>query len=191
MELNEENLALLEALTRMMKPYQLWMMVGLPGSGKSSNVEHYFKIGGDEVVGDVIVSTDNIIEKMASAEGKTYDDVFEYTIKSAQKQMNEELTEAVKNHTKVIFWDQTNLSKKTRAKKIEQFKKIPGSELYTIGVCFLDTPYEMCLERIKNRPGKNISITIMESMKSQLEIPEYSEGIDELWHITPEKHIKF
>jgi predicted kinase len=95
------------------------MLSGIPTSGKSTYVS--FLLQKPEFYNAVVLSTDNYIEKVAKENNLSYNEVFENEIKSAIKQLNVDLSEALKNNRSIIH-DQTNLTQKSRAKKI---KKIP------------------------------------------------------------------
>jgi adenylate kinase len=90
-------------------------MVGLPGLGKSTLLNF---VDNPEFGDTVFVySTDRYIENAADRLGKTYDDVFEEYVGSATKYMNDALNRAIKDGVDV-YWDQTNLGVKKRAKII-------------------------------------------------------------------------
>ena len=145
----------------------IYMLIGVPASGKSTWVE---KNKGDALV----ISTDNLIETYAADNGKTYNEVFKEQIKIANK--------VVLEHVKVAFaagqdvvWDQTNLTKKSRATKLAM---VP--EHYRKEAVFFATPLEEEWQRrLSSRPGKSIPAHILDSMVEMLEMPELDEG----WHI--------
>jgi predicted kinase len=151
---------------------KLYMLIGVPGSGKST----WIKNQNFDTNTVVVVSTDDIIEKRALAQGLTYSDVFQAEIRYATTEMNRNLTVAVANN-KDIVWDQTNLTVKSRRAKLAQ---IPDQYL-KIAVYFI-TPDDSELERrLKSRPGKVIPANIVIGMKSQLQRPEQDEGWHEVW----------
>jgi predicted kinase len=70
-------------------------------------------------------------------------------------------------------WDQTNTSRKSRAKKLLQL-----SEYNKIAV-FFETPPDVVLDkRLASRPGKEIPDYVMRTMKENLEYPTLEEGFD-------------
>src|SRR6056297_370771 len=88
----------------------VYMLIGVPGSGKSTFVEaqdHNF----------VYVSSDYFVEKFAQKMGKSYDEVFKEVAPRAMRLMNRRVQVARRNKHDVI-WDQTNVSAKSRAKKL-------------------------------------------------------------------------
>lgn len=163
-------------MVTMSKPYKMYMLVGLPGSGKSTYV-NMLKV--DPNYTALVASTDNYLELVAKSKRSTYDEVFKTYIDYAQNNMTETIKQAVEFKFNLI-WDQTNLSIKTRKKKLIQFKAIKGSENYEKIAVFFDTDYRVCQERIKNRPGKTIPSGIMNNMIETLQIPTKTEGFDDV-----------
>lgn len=149
----------------------LYMLIGVPGSGKSTWLAgHPFDWSTTR-----IISTDNIIERRAQEQGKTYSEVFQREIKGATHQMNRELKQAVLDGADIV-WDQTNLTKKSRAAKLAE---IPDT--YRKVAVFFPTPSDDELKRrLASRPGKTIPANVVLGMKSQLERPGKDEGFDEV-----------
>jgi predicted kinase len=149
------------------------MLVGVPGSGKSTWIKNQ-----NFDSNTVVISTDDIIEQRARAQGLTYSDVFQTEIKSATAEMNRILMDAVANN-KDIVWDQTNLTVKSRRPKLAQIPK----EYLKIAVYFA-TPADVELQRrLNNRPGKVIPANIVLGMKSQLQMPALDEGFDRVQYV--------
>ena len=146
------------------------MLVGIPCSGKSTFVNRLKKIPFWENA--VVLSTDNYIEKVAQEHNTTYSEIFEDCIDEATRQLELSLIEA-KDKGKNIIYDQTNLTVKTRKKKLS---KLPS--LYARGVIYFDISLEDALERNKHREGKFIPENILKRMYHQLEVPTLEEGFD-------------
>lgn len=149
----------------------LYMLIGVPGSGKSTWIanQNY------DTSNTVVISSDNIIERRATDRGLTYSDVFQEEIKSATAEMNENLKSAIAQKMNII-WDQTNLTVKNRKSKLamipEEYEKI---------AVFFKTPDEVeWRRRLENRPGKVIPNNILLGMNSQLEQPCTDEGWDNI-----------
>lgn len=149
---------------------KLYMLVGLPASGKSTWVE---KQKFDSKV--AIVSTDKHIDEYAKSLGKTYNDVFAEYYNTAKKLMNAEIESAV-NAQKNIVWDQTNTTKASRVLKLKQ---IPDNYLKIAIVIALPQEKEHD-RRLKSRKGKIISQRVISQMKDGYEKPELSEGFDSI-----------
>jgi len=152
----------------------LYMLIGVPGAGKSTWLAKQAFNQNDIR----IISTDNIIEQRAHEQGKTYSEVFQKEIKGATHQMNRELKQAIADGANIV-WDQTNLTKKSRAGKLAG---IP--EPYRKVAVFFTTPDDSELKRrLASRPGKTIPINIIMGMKSQLERPGIDEGFVEVINV--------
>lgn len=149
---------------------KLYMLVGLPASGKSTWVE---KQKFDSKV--AIVSTDKHIDEYAKSLGKTYNEVFAEYYNIAKKLMNAEIESAV-NAQKHIVWDQTNTTKASRVLKLKQ---IPDNYLKIAIVIALPQEKEHD-RRLKSRKGKIISQRVISQMKEGYEKPELSEGFDSI-----------
>ena len=152
------------------------MMVGIPTSGKSTYVNNLLKY--EPWRNAVVLSTDNFIEQEAKNVNSTYDELFGDLIKPATKKLNKDLDDAVRNRQSIIH-DQTNLTQKTRAKKLARipsfYQKIA---VYTI-ITFTEA-----LQRNKNRPGKVISERDLSDMLINYQIPTKDEGFDLILKIT-------
>jgi predicted kinase len=149
---------------------ELVMLCGIPTSGKSTYVKKLKLL--DYWKDAVVLSTDNYIEKYATRVGQTYNEVFDDTIDEATRQLELAFIEA-KDKGRDIIWDQTNLSIKSRRKKLS---KLPSS--YARGVIYFKVSLEDALERNKTREGKFIPESILKRMYHQFEIPTLQEGFD-------------
>lgn len=148
---------------------KLYMLIGVPGSGKSTWIKNMCDKS------QVILSTDDKIEAAASAQGKTYNDVFKSEIAAAEKQMYKD-AEAAFADDRTVIWDQTNITAKTRKKKLNI---VPDH--YDIVAVYFATPDDDELKRrLDSRVGKTIPANIVMGMKSQLEEPQHSEGFVEI-----------
>ena len=152
---------------------KLYVLVGVPGSGKSTWIEN------QKWAKDIpIVSTDRFVEHYAKEQGKTYSEVFEEYMPIAVKLMANQALICQANN-KDIIWDQTSTTVATRAKKI---RMLPN--YYKIAVVF-KTPEEQELKRrLGSRPGKNIPWEVVQdmAMKLEQEPPTEAEGFDEIWY---------
>jgi predicted kinase len=146
------------------------MLCGIPTSGKSTYVEKLKKL--DYWKDAVVLSTDDYIEREAKRMGLTYNQIFDDVIDNATRELELQLNMA-KDKGKDIIWDQTNLSVKTRKKKL---RKLPS--FYRRGVVYFEVSLEEALERNKNREGKFIPESILKRMWHQFEIPTRNEDFD-------------
>lgn len=152
----------------------LTVLVGLPGSGKSTSVPEDFD--------GFVYSTDNFIERQAKAHGQTYDIAFKGSIDLATKTMNTLLSNAIKIEDDVL-WDQTNMSSKKRLGILSKFPKTYRK------ICICRVPPQDASEwaeldrRILTRAthtGKMIPHHIIESMADSYVEPTLDEGFDEV-----------
>lgn len=150
--------------------YRMWMLIGVPGSGKSTWRN---RISTDAVV----LSTDDRIDAIAAAEGKTYTEVFKDNIAAAEKAMYQDAMRAFASGQDVI-WDQTNLTAKSRAKKLI----IVPDDYEKIAVYFPTPEPDELKRRLDSRPGKTIPANIVMGMISTLQPPTKEEGFDSILH---------
>jgi predicted kinase len=149
-----------------------WFLIGLPGSGKSTYIKNMGFNG-------VRVSTDDYIEMIAAKENKTYNEVWDNkTYKDAERWAKDALNHAIDNHRNIIY-DQTNLTAKTRKKKLDA---IPET-YYKIGIVFKTLDLGDYFSRLKGRQGKTIPLHIIENMAISFEVPTTEEGFDQIYNI--------
>ena len=152
---------------------KLYVLVGVPGSGKSTWVQN------QEWAKDIpVVSTDRFVEAYAKEQGKTYSEVFEEYMPIAVKLMANQALICQANSLDVI-WDQTSTTVATRAKKI---RMLPN--YYKIAVVFKTPSTAELQKRLASRPGKNVPWDVVSKMASQMEAepPTKEEGFDEIWY---------
>ena len=150
---------------------RLYMLVGVPGSGKST----WIRSRNHDAV---IASTDDKIEAAAAAQGLTYDAVFESEFKAANAALREDVKQAVKDQRDII-WDQTNLTAKSRRGKLGQVPK----HYERIALYFPTPDGEELARRLASRAGKTIPVHVMASMIASLEPPVPSEGFDAIYQV--------
>lgn len=149
------------------------MVIGIPGSGKSTWVKKFVENLEPEVVDEwVVASSDDFIEEWASFRGMTYTQYFTpMDHEVAERAVIEMVRQAVKDG-KNIIWDQININKKERAKRL---KLIP--ENYSKYFNFFRTPEpEELKTRLCSRPDKFIPQEVIMKMIEQLEVPSLEEG---------------
>jgi predicted kinase len=157
---------------------EIYILVGLPGSGKSTWVNS--KIRNSPISYD-IVSSDNIIEKIAKKQNKTYSEVFVDNASYANKQIWIDFKNAINsNHS--IIWDQTNMSIKKRS---DILRKVPENYKKIAVVFNLDD--DELIKRLDARAkseGKTIPSHIILNMKNQYQEPTKNEGFDDIIYVT-------
>ncbi len=154
----------------MTKPI-LHMLIGLPCSGKTSYALRMPPYR--------IVSTDDIIAAISYQYKYTYDECFRQLIDFATLETNRQIDRLIKQPESFV-WDQTNLTKKSRAKKLNRF----SPSVWQKNAYFFHTPDEKeWKRRLSNRPGKTIPPHILKQMQENMEQPEKDEGFDMIYFI--------
>jgi len=150
----------------------LYMLIGVPGSGKSTwaKSQNWIKIC-------TYISTDELVEEYAKRTNSTYNEVFQEYMPEAVKVMTNMVIEARKAG-KDIVWDQTSCTVITRAKKI---KMLPHYR--KIAVVFKTPPETELRARLDSRPDKIIPWEVVSDMANKLEQQPVTleEGFDEIW----------
>jgi len=148
----------------------LYVLVGVPGSGKSTWIGHQ-TFDWDTTV---IVSTDRHVERYAKSVGQTYNEVFDDYMPTAVGLMATEARDAFENN-KIVIWDQTSTSVKTRAKKLRM-----APEHYTKIAVVFKTPAAELHVMMLDRPGKNIPDYVLRNMIANFVYPTVDEGFDRI-----------
>lgn len=151
---------------------EAYVLVGLPGSGKTTWVNRMIK---DAEY--VVISSDDEIEKYAKSKGKTYSDVFAEYAKTATSIMQTNLRNAIRNNSNII-WDQTNMSAKKRKGIIQQIPK----HYNKIAVVFqVDRKeLEQRLNKRADETGKTIPLHIVDNMQKAFTMPTTEEGFHQI-----------
>lgn len=149
------------------------ILVGVPASGKSTwHRNKYGDYTAPSGYWSGVVSTDKIIEEVASSYGMTYDEGFKGLIQFAEKVMWRQITAYLMRGSDFVI-DRTNLTAKSRAKFIQKLKL----HRYEIECMVFPQPEpEEWKRRLDSRPGKNIPQEALDRMVDSYEIPLMSEG---------------
>ena len=148
-----------------------YIMVGVPGSGKSSWIR------AQKWTNDCInVSTDFHVEQYAKEKGKTYSEVFDEYMSTAVELMVSDVKNAMEFNQDII-WDQTSTTIASRRRK---FNMLEG---YTMIAVVMKTPsLDELTQRLASRPGKIIPESVVKHMIDNFEMPTTQEGFDQVWY---------
>jgi predicted kinase len=111
---------------------QFIMLIGVPGSGKTTFRHRFIK----EHPNYNVLSFDDIIEEYCKLEHLTYDEVYEddITLRMIDKRLNIKLKDMIQKKSNIIC-DGTNLSVKSRSRKTSQI----GSEYHKKAYVFISS----------------------------------------------------
>lgn len=152
---------------------KLIMLVGLPGSGKSTFAKH---------LSGVRLSTDDTIEAVSKASGLTYNEVFKSVIQPATEKLDRDLSQAI-SEQKDIVWDQTNLTKKSRKRKLSE---IPDN-YEKICFYFFSTVWNVKkVNQDRKSFGRALPDDLLMNLIDGAQIPDESEGFDKVYTIIGE-----
>lgn len=175
LNIDDENKSKLDAMFSSRSP-QIILLVGLPGSGKSTFTNNYqLKKHG------IVASTDDIIEERAKKMGMTYSEAFhKIDFKSVEKEMKDNILKASKEGKNIIV-DQTNMSNKSRLSKMDL---VPNSyDRYAIVFWPDINVVKARLEKRAKETGKVIPQKVIDSMLANYVPPSDREGFKSIIYV--------
>ena len=146
----------------------LILLVGIPGSGKTTYAQTYIK----EHLDTIHLSSDGIRKELWGDEATQGDNNEVFAL--MQKRAVETL-----NNGQNILYDATNITRKDRAYIISQCPKFAKVEAHIIWA-----PIETCIERDAARK-RTVGKEVIDRMLKRFQAPYYDEGIDEIKIILP------
>ena len=155
----------------------LYLMVGVPGSGKSTYVKNILKDG------DIYISRDEIRYSLLTEEDDYFakeNEVIKTFIDNIDKSLvNEE-------YCGDVYADATHLSPKSRAQVLNQLKNKDK-----VSIIYLDIPLNIILERNAQRKGRAlVPENVVRRMYNSIILPTKAEGIEELIVIDENQKVK-
>ncbi len=148
---------------------KFYMMIGVPGSGKSTWIKQH------NTAGTIVASSDAYLDSIATNSNRTYSEVFAINIKDANNHAKHIAQRAFELNLDLI-WDQTNINRKSRKPKLDM---VPD-HYEKIAVVFATPDSAELKKRLDSRPGKHIPNNIVMAMASSLEQPSAAEGFDKI-----------
>ena len=159
----------------MSKQPKLFMLIGLPGSGKSTFARNKVKFY-DNTCNEtklVIVSSDDIREELYGTRSCQKDPARVFEI------AHERIINSLEQGWDVIF-DATNITRKNRASLL---KKIPAYTEKFAQICW--APISTCIERDLKREF-SVKADVIWKMAYKFQMPFYDEGFDHICISYPE-----
>lgn len=159
-----------------MKQKRLYLMCGIPGSGKSTVAENYIKNNNNVIW----VSRDKIRFSLLK-EGEDYfsheDEVFDTFINYINQTLE-------RDEIHSVYIDATHLNKRSRNKTLNRVKKANIGELNC--VCF-NTPVELCQARNSLRSGRaRVPVSAIDNMFKSYAYPTADEGFTHVYMVDAE-----
>ena len=156
---------------------RLYLMMGVPGSGKSTYVKSMLKYG------DIYVSRDEIRYSLLIDEDDYFakeNEVIRIFIENIDKSL------VMEEYCGDVYADATHLSPKSRAQVLNQLKNKDK-----VSVIYLDIPLNIILERNAQREGRAlVPENVVRRMYNSIILPTKEEGIEELIIIDENQNVK-
>ena len=151
-----------------------FIMIGLPGSGKSTVAESYAKKFNAD-----ILSTDRYIEYQAEWFGLTYNEAFSQFYKEAEYAFKANVNSSLKDKRNVII-DRTNLTLK-RVNLVKRFTEAGFQVVYVLVERSEDVLDKVNEERKKT--GRHLSDEVRNRLKVSYVPPTIDEGVHKIVYV--------
>jgi predicted kinase len=150
------------------------VLVGLPGSGKSTFRQRFFDRQTFPPDDLVVISTDDPIEARAKEQGIGYNVAFRKHMPYAEEVMRASIKDAQERHTNVI-WDQTMLTLKARRRFLSNF---PADRWTRVAMVFEQDETVRRFLDSRRANTRRIPQKVIEEMKARYIRPTKEEGFD-------------
>lgn len=147
----------------------LYMLIGLPGSGKS-----FYAKSLREETGAIIHSSDAIREELLGSEEDQSESPKVFALLHCR--VKKDLSDG-----RDVIYDATNINSKRRRAFLQELIKYNCKKI----AIFIATPYEKCLER-NNTRNRKVPEQVIKRMYMSFNVPCIQEGFDEVRVIYPE-----
>ena len=160
----------------------VWLLCGIPGSGKSAWIEQ------NKLPNSVVVSRDEIRFSIITDKDDYFgheDEVWRQYVKKAQM--------AILNHNvENVYLDATHINEASR-NKILNLLVLPNLPYFEIKVIYFDVCFAVCCERNAQRTGlANVPIKAIRRMFNNFVIPTFKEKhwYTEIWRVDAHGNIE-
>ena len=143
------------------KPNGVILMVGLPGSGKSTFVERYVPSNW------VVISRDNLVEEYAQNHGITYDEAWK--AEDFDAVVDKQIRSAISEKRSVVI-DKTHMGPKSRRRSLAPFPKS-----YAKTAVVITENFDTIVERSIARVDKTITDRVLRDMTLRFRPPTYDD----------------
>lgn len=155
----------------------LLIMVGLPGSGKSTWARRYLRCHPDYR----IISTDNVRRQLygdAAIQGE-WRDIWQDVV----QQLSEGRQAIAQGQASGIVYDATNVRRRHRREFVQTARRYGYAPVVAV---WMDTPLDICLARNQAR-SRQVPTEIIEKMYRQLmgAPPTQAEALDQVYRVEP------
>lgn len=147
------------------------MLVGLPCSGKTTYRKKFLN--------GFVLSTDDYILDIAKIRKVSYGEAFKDSYKDAEKFLYQDLQWAVNAECSFV-WDQTNLTKESRQRKLAMIPNTYIKKAIVFPVPTLDEFHQRNLNRLNAIP-ESVFLNLRKTFHTNLE----GDGFDEITFISP------
>lgn len=137
------------------------LLVGLPGSGKSTYTEKL------KEEGVIIHSSDSVREELGDVNDQSKN---EEVFRILHKRIKDDLKDG-----KSVCFDATNLNRRRRVAFLNELKNIPCKKICVL----MATPYEMCVCQNFKR-DRRVPVEVIWNMYKSFNVPCEQEGWDEI-----------
>ena len=153
------------------EPPLLVMLVGLPGSGKSTAAGRLASAMRSQGRAYGIVGTDAYLETEAARRGLPYAAMFSQAYATAEALMWKVAGEAASRRISVI-WDQTNLTANARNRRLRLFPE----EYLRIAAVMTTAWQEAWKRNLARGPGRAVPEDVFDRMRAEFRRPSREEG---------------
>lgn len=158
-----------------------YILVGLPGSGKSTFIKNEILAKAKE--GEVwhIVSSDDIIEEWGAAKGLAYNEAWKEFSGKAKGEMVSRLKAAIEAGSNLVF-DLTNMTVKSRKAHLKRLTA-DYTDVRAVVWSLTDVELKARQDKREKETGKSIPGFVVNNMARSYEAPTKDEGFTEVRYI--------